>query len=66
MLLSIISFYLPSYVPEAWHYFLVYQAIHLVLFIYNLVALVKTPWVHNLGCKMLLLELFISADADYV
>jgi len=64
MLLSIISFYLPSYVPEAWHYFLVYQAIHLVLFIYNLFALVKTPWVHNLGRKMLLPKLSISADAD--
>ncbi|THY38339.1 amino acid transporter [Aureobasidium pullulans] len=54
MLLSIISFYLPSYVPEAWHYFLVYQAIHLVLFLYNLVALVKTPWVHNLGLLLTL------------
>ncbi|THY06140.1 amino acid transporter [Aureobasidium pullulans] len=54
MLLSIISFYLPSYAPEAWHYFLVYQAIHLVLFIYNLFALVKTPWVHNLGLLLTL------------
>ncbi|KAI5195539.1 amino acid transporter, partial [Aureobasidium subglaciale] len=52
MLLSIVAFYLPSYTAAAWHYFLVYQAIHFVLFLYNLLALVKTPWVHNIGLML--------------
>ena len=50
MLLALVVYYQASYVPQAWHYFVVYQAINVVFLIYNLFALVKTPWVHNVGC----------------
>jgi choline transport protein len=52
MLLALVVYYNPSYVPPAWHYFLVYQGINIVFLLYNLFALARTPWVHNLGCKL--------------
>lgn len=52
LLLALVMYYQPSYAPKAWHYFLVYQAINVVFLLYNLFALAKTPWVHNVGCKL--------------
>lgn len=53
ILLALVVYYQPNYTPQAWHYFLVYQAINVVFLLYNLFALAKTPWVHNIGCKLL-------------
>ena len=55
MLLALVVYYHAGYVPQAWHYFVVYQAINVVFLLYNLFALAKTPWVHNVGCKFMAL-----------
>lgn len=51
LLLALPAYFLSTYIPQAWHYFVVYQAINIVVLIYNLFALKRTPWVHNIGCK---------------
>ncbi|KAI5252861.1 amino acid transporter [Aureobasidium subglaciale] len=59
MLLASVLYYEPSYAPQAWHYFLVYQAINVVFLLYNLFALAKTPWVHNVGLLLTLTAFII-------
>ncbi|KEQ90534.1 hypothetical protein AUEXF2481DRAFT_9337 [Aureobasidium subglaciale EXF-2481] len=59
MLLALVLYYEPSYAPQAWHYFLVYQAINVVFLLYNLFALAKTPWVHNVGLLLTLTAFII-------
>jgi choline transport protein len=41
----------PTYVPQAWHAFLVYQAINVLVLVYNMYLLRRTMWVHDLACK---------------
>ena len=50
-ILSIVLFFNASYDPPPWHYFLVYQAVNLVFLLYNILALKRTPWIHDVGCK---------------
>ncbi|KAI4763634.1 amino acid transporter [Aureobasidium sp. EXF-3400] len=54
MLLALVVYYQAGYVPQAWHYFVVYQAINVVFLLYNLFCLAKTPWVHNVGLLLTL------------
>ncbi|KAK6000904.1 hypothetical protein QM012_002987 [Aureobasidium pullulans] len=54
LLLALVIYYHPAYVPQAWHYFLLYQAINVIFLLYNLFALAKTPWVHNVGLALTL------------
>jgi hypothetical protein len=44
-------FWNPTYVPQAWHAFLVYQAINVLVLLYNIYLLRRTMWVHDLACK---------------
>ena len=41
----------PTYEPQAWHYFLIYQAANAIVLFYNIFAIRRTSWVHDLGCK---------------
>ena len=41
-----------SYVPQAWHAFLGYQVINVLVLIYNIYLLRRTMWVHDLACKL--------------
>lgn len=41
----------PSYEPRAWHYFLIYQATNIIVHLYNIFAIRRTSWVHDLGCE---------------
>lgn len=40
-----------GYVPQRWHVFLIYEALALLVFFYNVLALKRAPWAHNIGCK---------------
>lgn len=51
LLLALPAYFISTYIPQAWHYFVVYQVINIVVLVYNLFALKRTPWVHNIGCK---------------
>lgn len=49
--LGMAVFWNPTYVPQAWHAFLVYQAINVLVLTYNIYLLRRTMWVHDLACK---------------
>lgn len=44
-----------GFVSTRWQIFLVYQALVLLGLIYNIMALKRAPWTHNIGCKQVLL-----------
>jgi len=54
LLLALPAYFINTYIPQPWHYFVVYQAINIVVLVYNLFVLKRTPWVHNIGCKSLI------------
>jgi choline transport protein len=41
----------PGYEAKSWHYFLIYQATNIIILLYNIFAIRKTSWVHDIGCK---------------
>ncbi|CAA9957250.1 Amino acidpolyamine transporter I [Pyrenophora teres f. maculata] len=51
-LVAMASFWNPSYLPKAWHTFLLYQAANLITLIYNIYALKRTMWIHDVGFFM--------------
>jgi len=50
MILALPTFYIDVYVPKAWHYFVVYQAVNITFLFYNLFVLKAATWTHNVGC----------------
>ncbi|KAF7455485.1 Amino acidpolyamine transporter I [Pyrenophora tritici-repentis] len=48
-ILAMAVFWNPSYVPKAWHTFLLYQAANLMTLIYNIYVLKRTMWIHDVG-----------------
>jgi choline transport protein len=50
LILGIVVFYNPDYVPQQWHYFLIYQALNGVVMLYNATLLKKSLWFHDLCC----------------
>lgn len=49
-LLAIVIYFQPGYVPEKWHYFLVFQAINALVCGHNIFTLKKTIWVNDVSC----------------
>ena len=41
-----------SYNIDRWHTFLVYQALNIVTLTYNIFALKRALWTHNIGCTL--------------
>ena len=48
---GVIKFYSSSYEVRRWHIVLLYQGLNIGGVLYNIFALQKAPWTHNLGCK---------------
>jgi choline transport protein len=40
-----------EFTTKSWHVFLVYQGLALCGLLYNIFALKRAPWTHNIGCK---------------
>ncbi|CAH0028561.1 unnamed protein product [Clonostachys rhizophaga] len=59
LLLAVPAFYIETYTPLAWHYFMVYQAINIVLLLYNIYCLKRAPWTHDIGFALSLLMFLI-------
>lgn len=57
LFLAMLAFNLPAYHIERWHVFLAYQVLNGINTLYNLLALKRTPWTHNIGCKFVFLLL---------
>ncbi|EXJ83064.1 hypothetical protein A1O1_06682 [Capronia coronata CBS 617.96] len=61
VLIAFPQFYIESYVSKAWHTFLVYQALNFVVLLYNLLALKRATWTHEIGFFLTLLT-FITVS----
>ncbi|KAL2692448.1 hypothetical protein Neosp_002857 [[Neocosmospora] mangrovei] len=55
ILLSFPAYYSKDYVPQGWHYFLVFQALNITTHVYNLLLLKKMAWIHEVGFILSLL-----------
>lgn len=62
LFLAMLAFNLRAYQIQRWHVFLAYQVLNGITTLYNLLALKRTPWTHNMGCKFVFL-LFIRMDS---
>jgi choline transport protein len=40
-----------NYVPKPWHAFIIYQAANTLVLVYNIYALKRSMWIHDVGCK---------------
>ncbi len=45
-----VVFFNEEFVIQRWHAFLIYQALNVVVLIYNLFVLRRAEWTHNIGC----------------
>lgn len=52
--LGMAVFWNPDYAAQPWHAFVVYQAVNVLVLVYNMYLLRRTMWVHDLACKLLL------------
>ena len=50
-ILALVAFYMPSYVAQTWHIFLVFQAVNLVACLHNIFTLRRTLWINDVACK---------------
>lgn len=44
-------FFNPELEIPAWQLFLYFQATNIVVLLYNILAIRRTKWIHDLGCK---------------
>ncbi|KAL8970857.1 MAG: hypothetical protein Q9197_003589 [Variospora fuerteventurae] len=51
LFLAMLAFNIPAYQIQRWHVFLSYQVLNVITTVYNLLALKRTPWTHNIGLK---------------
>ena len=51
VILGMVIFHQPDYGPQTWHYFVVYQAVNLLVCVHNIFTLKKSMWVNDISCK---------------
>ncbi|KAK6364538.1 hypothetical protein LTS17_012161 [Exophiala oligosperma] len=49
ILLAVVIQFTEDYTPETWHYFLLYQAINIMVLLYNVYLIKKTTWIYDIG-----------------
>lgn len=57
-ILAIVISYEPEYVPQKWHYFLVFQAINALACVHNVFTLRKTLWINHVSFVLMLAGFF--------
>jgi choline transport protein len=53
LILGLAVFWIPGYAREPWHAFLVYQAVNLVVLVFNIYLVKRANVIHDLACKPL-------------
>lgn len=53
VLLAVVIQFTEDYTPKTWHYFLLYQAINIMILLYNVYLVKKTTWIYDIGCEYL-------------
>ncbi|EAW14374.1 putative choline transport protein [Aspergillus clavatus NRRL 1] len=48
-LMAVVIRWQPTYQPQAWHFFLVYQLFNIAMVVYNIFLTNKTLWIYNVG-----------------
>ncbi|OQE43616.1 hypothetical protein PENCOP_c003G06867 [Penicillium coprophilum] len=59
LIVGIALFYNPDYTPQAWHYFLIYQAINGLVLLYNILLLKRSLWIHDVAFFATLASFFV-------
>ncbi|KAJ5141214.1 hypothetical protein N7526_002209 [Penicillium atrosanguineum] len=59
LIVGIALFYNPTYTPQAWHYFLIYQAINGLVLLYNITLLKRSLWIHDVAFFATLTSFFV-------
>ncbi|KAJ5375252.1 hypothetical protein N7517_007258 [Penicillium concentricum] len=59
LIVGIALFYNPDYTPQAWHYFLIYQAINGLVLLYNIILLKRSLWIHDIAFFATLASFFV-------
>ncbi|KAJ5325767.1 uncharacterized protein N7506_008869 [Penicillium brevicompactum] len=49
-IISMIIYNDPTYESRTWHSFLIYQTANIVVLLYNILAMKRTSWIHDVGC----------------
>ena len=50
-IMALVSLWNTGFVVKEWHVFLIYQAMALIILLYNMFALKWTSWTHYIGCE---------------
>lgn len=64
LVLAMVASSIPYYAIERWRNFPSYQALNVITLAYNLVALKRAPWTHNVGCKSYLVMMCICLSMN--
>ena len=56
--LGIAVYWNPTYIPQKWQYFLIFQASNLLILAYNIGIMRRAPWTHTFGLVFSLLCFF--------
>ncbi|KAF3027870.1 hypothetical protein E8E15_010378 [Penicillium rubens] len=59
LVVGIALFYNPTYTPQAWHYFLIYQAINGLVLLYNITLLKRSLWIHDVAFFATIASFFV-------
>lgn len=51
LILGMVVFWYPSYVPATWHTFLIYEAANGLVLVYNIYLLRRSTWLHDFACE---------------
>jgi len=49
VVLAVVISYHPDYVPQTWHYFLVFQAVNILVCLHNVFTVKKTIWINDIA-----------------
>ncbi|KIW37309.1 hypothetical protein, variant [Exophiala oligosperma] len=58
VVIGMVIFTHPDYVPATWHYFLVYQAVNLVLCLHNIFTMKRSMWINDVSFAVTLTGFF--------
>ncbi|PTB42508.1 hypothetical protein M441DRAFT_68032 [Trichoderma asperellum CBS 433.97] len=58
-ILAMVIFHQPDYVPEDWHYFLVFQGVNILACIHNIFTFKRTLWINDASFVLTLSGFFI-------
>lgn len=51
VVLALVLQYHPSFEPQPWHYFMIFQATNIVATFYNVYLVKKSPGIYNIACQ---------------